>query len=89
MPLTQERHQATITTAQRHEKDSGSPEVQVSILTERIKDVSDHLKGHKHDFSSRRGLTRMVARRNSLLKYLSSNEPEKYHSLIQRLGLRK
>lgn len=89
MPLTQERNLSTIQTAQRHDKDSGSPEVQVSILTERIKDVSDHLKGHKHDFSSRRGLTQMVARRNSLLKYLSSNEPEKYHSLIQRLGLRK
>lgn len=89
MPLTKERHESTIKTAQRHSTDSGSPEVQVSVLTERIKDVSDHLKGHKHDFSSRRGLTRMVARRNSLLKYLSSNEPDKYHSLIQRLGLRK
>ncbi len=89
MPLSTERQQATIKTAQRHSTDSGSPEVQVSVITERIKDISEHLKGHKHDFSSRRGLTQMVARRNSLLKYLSANEPEKYHSLIQRLGLRK
>lgn len=73
----------------RHEKDSGSPEVQIAILTSRIKEVSDHLKGHKLDHHSRRGLIQMVNRRNRLLKYLARTDREKYLETIGRLGLRK
>ncbi len=72
-----------------HDKDSGSPEVQISLLTERIKHLSNHLKEHKKDHTSRRGLLMMVGRRASLLKYLSKRNEESYKSLIKKLGIRR
>lgn len=72
-----------------HEKDTGSPESQVALLTKRISDLTEHLKVHKHDHHSRRGLLLMVGRRRRLLNYLASVDIERYRSLIQRLGLRR
>jgi small subunit ribosomal protein S15 len=72
-----------------HEKDTGSPEVQVALLTERINHLTEHLKGHRKDHSSRRGLLKMVGRRASLLKYLASEDRERYQAVIDRLGIRK
>lgn len=73
----------------RHEKDTGSPEVQIAVLTARVTDLTDHLKGHKHDHHSRRGLIMMVGKRNRLLRYLSRTNRDDYLKLIERLGLRK
>jgi len=72
-----------------HDKDTGSPEVQIALLTSRIIELTDHLKTHKKDHSSRRGLLKMVGRRNSLLKYLTRTDRSRYTQVIQRLGLRK
>ena len=72
-----------------HEKDTGSPEVQVALLTERINHLTEHLKGHRKDHSSRRGLLKMVGRRASLLKYLLSEDRQRYQAVIERLGIRK
>ena len=71
------------------ETDSGSPEVQVALLTERITGLTDHLRSHKHDYASRRGLLMMVSKRNRLLRYLSRTHRPQYQDLIGRLGLRK
>jgi small subunit ribosomal protein S15 len=71
------------------EGDTGSPEAQVALLTKRISDLTEHLKVHKHDHHSRRGLLLMVGRRRRLLNYLASVDIERYRSLIQRLGLRR
>ena len=73
----------------RNETDSGSPEVQVALLTERITGLTEHLRSHKHDFASRRGLLMMVSKRNRLLRYLSQTDRARYTDLIGRLGLRK
>jgi len=72
-----------------HEGDTGSPEVQVALLTERIAHLTEHLKTNIKDHSSRRGLLRMVGRRNNLLKYLQRTDFRRYQQVIQRLGLRK
>ena len=72
-----------------HEGDTGSPDVQIALLTQRISHLTEHLKESKKDFSSRRGLLRMVGRRNSLLKYLQRNDFQRYQSVVNRLGLRK
>ncbi len=72
-----------------HEGDTGSPEVQVALLTARIKHLTEHLKVHKKDNHSRRGLFKMVGQRRALLKYLEETDIERYRSLIERLGLRK
>ncbi|MFH1023859.1 MAG: 30S ribosomal protein S15 [Planctomycetota bacterium] len=72
-----------------HPTDTGSPEVQVALLTERINHLTEHLKTHRKDHTSRRGLLMMVGRRARLLKYLQSVEPKRYERTIQRLGLRK
>ncbi|MCX5655824.1 MAG: 30S ribosomal protein S15 [Planctomycetota bacterium] len=80
---------AIIETFRVHEKDTGSPEVQVALLTERINHLTEHLKGHRKDHSSRRGLLKMVGRRASLLKYLASEDRERYQAVIDRLGIRK
>ena len=72
-----------------HDKDTGSPEVQIAILTRQITDLTDHLRTHKKDHSSRRGLLKMVSKRNSLLKYLTREDRTRYQQIIQRLGLRK
>lgn len=74
---------------QLHEKDTGSADVQVAILTERIKQVTDHLRVHKKDVHSRRGLVSMVSKRRRLLNYLSREEVRRYQVLISRLGLRR
>ena len=72
-----------------HEGDTGSPEVQVAVLTRRISDLTEHLKSHKHDRPPRRGLMAMVGRRRRMLTYLQNTDIERYRSLIQRLGLRR
>ncbi len=72
-----------------HEGDTGSPEVQVALLTERIRQLTEHLKLHKKDHASRRGLLMLVGRRSSLLKYLTRTDRARYQTLIQRLGLRR
>lgn len=72
-----------------HEKDTGSPEVQIALLTRRITELTEHLKTHKKDHSSRRGLLKMVGQRNSLLKYLTREDRTRYQQIIGRLGLRK
>lgn len=73
----------------RSEKDVGSPEVQVAILTERIKEVTEHVKANKHDFMARRGLMQMVGKRKKLLKYLEKTDFERYKDTVAKLGLRK
>jgi small subunit ribosomal protein S15 len=73
----------------RHGNDTGSPEVQIALLTQRIGQLTDHLRIHKHDESSRRGLLKLVGQRRRHLKYLSRTNPESYRELIQRLGLRR
>ncbi len=72
-----------------HEGDTGSPEVQIAILTKRINDLTEHLKTHKKDHHSRRGLFKMIGQRRSLLKYLTKVDIERYRSIIARLGIRK
>lgn len=89
MALIAEERKQIVKKNARHEKDTGSPEVQVALLTARIAEVADHLQGHAKDAHSRRGLLMMVGRRNRLLKYLAINNPEGYQKLIAKLGLRK
>jgi small subunit ribosomal protein S15 len=89
MPLTAQRKTNIISDYRRADNDSGSPQVQVALLTERINGLTEHLREHKHDFASRRGLLMMVSRRNRLLRYLSRQDRVGYQELIGRLGLRK
>ena len=89
MSITAEKKQAVIGEHRRDDKDTGSPEVQVAVLTERIKELTVHLKAHKADHSSRRGLLKMVSTRNRLLRYLRETKRETYLELISKLGLRK
>ena len=72
-----------------HEGDTGSPEVQIALLTERINHLNEHLKEHKHDNHSRRGLLKMVGKRRGLLDYLKSKDIERYRAIVEQLGLRK
>jgi small subunit ribosomal protein S15 len=87
--ILKEKKQGIIEDFRIHEGDTGSPEVQVAVLTARINELSEHLKMHKKDHASRRGLLKMVGKRNSLLRYLSNNNFESYQEVIKRLGLRK
>jgi small subunit ribosomal protein S15 len=89
MSITAERKQALIEDNARTSGDTGSPEVQVSILTERIKNLTEHFKTHAKDNHSRRGLIRMVSTRRKLLDYVKSTDVARYNSLIERLGLRR
>jgi small subunit ribosomal protein S15 len=89
MALAAETKQQTITNYKLHKSDTGSPEVQVAILSQRIMQLTEHFKTHKKDHHSRRGLLTMVANRRRLLKYLKSRSPERYRALIQRLGIRR
>jgi small subunit ribosomal protein S15 len=89
MSMAAEQKSRIVADYKTHEKDTGSPEVQVAILTERINELTGHLKTHSKDHSSRRGLLKMVSKRNSLLKYLTTQDRSRYLKLIQRLGLRK
>jgi len=86
--LTVEEKSEVIANSRVHETDTGSPEVQVSILTRRINQMTEHLKVHKHDLHSRRGLLMMVGQRRRLLSYLSKKSPDRYRALIAKLGLR-
>ena len=87
--ITKENKDKAIAKVARSKADVGSPEVQVSILTERIKEVTEHVKVNKHDFMARRGLMQMVGKRKRLLKYLEETDYEKYKSTVSKLGLRK
>jgi small subunit ribosomal protein S15 len=89
MTITAERKQAVIADYATHEGDTGSPEVQVAILTERITGLTEHLKAHQKDFASRRGLLMMVGQRRRLLDYLRRSNEGRYLKLIERLGLRR
>lgn len=89
MSLAIDRKSKIINDFRQHEGDTGSPHVQVALLTERIRELTEHLREHKHDYDSRRGLLLMVGKRNRLLRYLSKTNREQYQDLIQRLGLRK
>lgn len=89
MPLQTEEKQAIIAEYGRFEGDTGSPEVQVALLTRRIIQLTDHLRTHKHDEHSRYGLIKLVGQRRSHLKYLSHKDPAGYRELIARLGLRR
>ena len=89
MSITAERKTEVIASYATHEGDTGSPEVQVAILTERITNLTEHLKTHKKDFHSRRGLLIMVGQRRRLLDYLKRKEKSRYEDVIQRLGLRR
>ena len=80
---------ATISEYKLHESDTGSPEVQVALLTERISHLTSHLKAHKGDHHTRRGLMRLIGRRRRLLNYVQNNDVERYRALIARLGLRR
>lgn len=87
--IAAEKKQQVIAEFRRDEKDCGSPEVQIAMLTARIKEVAEHIKVHKHDFHSRRGLVMMVGKRNRLLRYLARTNRDRYLDTIKRLGLRK
>ena len=89
MSIAAEKKQELIQEYATDKKDTGSPEVQVAILTERINALSEHMKSHKKDFSSRRGLLAMVARRRKLLDYVKSRNEARYQDLIKRLNIRR
>ena len=87
--MTQAEKQAIIKEYATHEGDTGSPEVQIAVLTKRINDLNEHLKANKKDHHSRRGLLKMVGQRRNLLAYLQKNDIERYRAIVARLGLRK
>lgn len=87
--LTQERKQEVIKTFKRKETDTGSPEVQIALLTERVNYLTDHFKAHADDHHSRRGLLRLVGQRRSLLEYLKKKDAARYKTVVDKLGLRK
>lgn len=87
--MTQEEKQAIIKEYALHEGDTGSPEVQIAVLTKRINDLNEHFKVHKKDHHSRRGLLKLVGHRRNLLAYLQKVDIERYRAIIQRLGIRK
>lgn len=89
MPLLKEEKSKVIAEHARSEGDTGSPEVQVALLTQRITELTEHLKTHPHDHHSRRGLLKMVGRRRRLLEYLKRRDVERYRALIGKLGLRR
>ena len=89
MALEKTQKEEIITGFRVHESDTGSPEVQIALLTERINGLTDHLRANRHDHHSRRGLLKMVGRRRRLLAYLSDRDVERYRATIARLGLRK
>jgi small subunit ribosomal protein S15 len=89
MPLSKSEKQQIIRDYGRSPQDTGSPEVQIALLTRRIHQLTEHLKAHKHDEHSRRGLLRMVGKRRRHLTYLSRTDPERYKEVVRRLGLRK
>lgn len=89
MAITQERKNEIISEYKVHDTDTGSPEVQIAVLTEEIKSLNEHLRVHKKDHHSRRGLLKMVGKRRNLLTYLRNKDVTRYRELIKRLGLRR
>lgn len=89
MALQKSQREEIIENFQVHEGDTGSPEVQIALLTERINGLTDHLRTHRHDFHSRRGLLKLVGQRRRLLAYLAKKDVDRYRETITRLGLRK
>ena len=89
MSITAEQKTRIVAEHKIHAKDTGSPEVQIALLTTRITELTEHLRTHKKDHSSRRGLLKMVSKRNSLLKYLTREDRTRYQQIIGKLGLRK
>ena len=89
MSITAEEKTQIVSDYRTHDKDTGSPEVQIALLTKRINELTEHLKTHKKDHSSRRGLLKMVGKRNALLKYLTREDRTRYQQIIGKLGLRK
>ena len=87
--MTKERNEEIIKTYKRDEKDTGSPEVQIALLTERITELTEHLKVHTKDNHSRRGLLKMVGKRRNLLNYLAKKDIERYRVIVEKLNLRK
>ena len=87
--ITTEKKTAAIKSAQTHAKDTGGSSAQVAILTERIKELTEHLKVNKHDFMARRGLLQMVGKRRRLLRYIAERDSQGYLALIQKLGIRR
>jgi len=89
MALVQERKKELIEQFKTHERDTGSPEVQIALLSERIQYLTEHFKSHKRDHHSRRGLLKLVGQRRRLLNYLKGTRAERYRTIIEKLGLRK
>jgi len=89
MALEKARKQSLISEYKAHEKDTGSPEVQIAILSERISYLTEHFKTHKNDHHSRRGLLKLVSQRRSLLDYLKGSDKQRYEKVVERLGLRR
>ena len=89
MTVTKERKKELITEHRRNDKDSGSPEVQIAILTDRINNLTEHMRTHEKDYASRRGLLAMVSRRRKLLDFLNRVKPKTYTEIIGKLGIRK
>lgn len=87
--LSSDSKQTIITGFRLHESDTGSPEVQIALLTQRINDLTEHLRQHKRDFHSRRGLLKMVGQRRGLLNYLRDHEIDRYRAIVERLQLRR
>lgn len=87
--ITSEKKTAAIKSAQTHKNDTGGSSAQVAVLTERIKELTDHLKTHKHDYAARRGLLQMVGRRRRLLRYIADRDSKTYLELIKKLGIRR
>ncbi len=87
--MNKEQKTGTIAKFATHQGDTGSSDVQIAVLTERINQLSEHLKAHKHDHHSQRGLMRLIGRRKRLLAYVNNNDVSRYRSIITRLGLRK
>lgn len=89
MTILAEDRQTRIQENRRHDTDSGSPEVQIALLTQQIANLTEHMKAHRHDYASRRGLVMAVGKRNRLLRYIARKDRDAYQNLIKRLGLRK
>lgn len=89
MPLTREKKERLIREYRMHDNDTGSPEVQIALLTERISQLTEHLKMHRKDFSSRRGLLKLVGQRRRLLDYLKDTDLDGYRKIVEELGLRR
>lgn len=87
--ITKDTKHGIIDKYQRHEGDTGSPEVQIAILTQRIQELTEHLKVHKKDHHSRRGLYKMIGQRRGLLKYLAKKDINRYRTIVEELGLRR